>query len=502
MAQEIDPGEKDFLYLLRVEGQNFESVIYDTHDLSTIAGGSRLLADVPRAVEMLLDDLKSKKELRDLRTILRAASIGVFIFRTERRAVPGILNQVKESLLKPPLCHLTIHTDAVELPWNESTAGEGEPTASSDDILRTIDAQVLDRLQGSARFAQMRMSNVVCPSVQAGINQACPIDHVRPATGNGESNWSPFTEARRNAGKAFRWHRQDIPTVETFEEMTEYHGNRRRDGRLAVISIDGKGFGKIREELCKSLYDVRWFSDQLKKAQDKVFNDLLSAWTSDRRKNLFFHNFIPDPQDVLRRRAGSLLRLQRLITAGDDGVYLMPAWLAWDFLERFFSADWKLTPETEEQRMGLAGCDNEGLTEQGRLCYRAGIVICSAKAPIHPIRELACELEELGREEAPDIKNPVAYEVLKSFDLIGPKPKLEKYRDKRRAGELGRADLVLEGRDLQSAAKRLKTLQSKYTASQIKNPERWHEIEPGDKIPDAYHLSQWKDYIEWENYTD
>ena len=33
------------LYALRVEGQNFKWVLYDTHDLSASAGGSRLLVE-------------------------------------------------------------------------------------------------------------------------------------------------------------------------------------------------------------------------------------------------------------------------------------------------------------------------------------------------------------------------------------------------------------------------------------------------------------------------
>jgi len=71
VAETSVSANETVLYVLRIEGQNFDSVIFDTHDLSTIAGGSRLLEMAPQHIKEILP---SMSEVNAAITIQCAAS--------------------------------------------------------------------------------------------------------------------------------------------------------------------------------------------------------------------------------------------------------------------------------------------------------------------------------------------------------------------------------------------------------------------------------------------
>jgi hypothetical protein len=494
------------LYCLRVEGQNFDWIIYDTHDLSTIAGGSQLLERAPDRVKELLSANKIAY-VKAWTQIQSAASIGMFALRAEQKDIGRILQQIKEDLRNSDLGYLTIQVDAIQISCAVSLPSANGSYNISHEELKKIETAWLRKLEASGRFAQMRALNFALPQIVRGVHRACCEDHVRPATGDGDRSTSSSVEARRKEGKAFRW-RSDRPrhfpdAVQTFDEMTEWKGNPRWNGRMAVISIDGKGFGRLWTELCQNADDVREFSEQLLRAQDAFHGDLISA--SERTPEKYYVNYSPNREEMARgRAAGRLFRLQRLVAAGDDSVYLMPAWLAWEFLERFFDRRWVLMGELAQRAWALDAKKNGEHAEGERpvpnpnpfpLSFRAGVVICHAKAPIHPIRELAHRLEsEVAKRDGKEIANPVAYEVLKSFDFIGPG--LTEYRERKRAG-LAASQVLLNGGKLKDLYDVLHDLNKTEPSSHIKNPRFRRETNGNlrNDAADRYHLSQWRDYL-------
>jgi len=281
----------------------------------------------------------------------------------------------------------------------------------------------------------------------------------------------------------WKWDGNEREGVHTFEDMTASELPRHH-GKIAVICIDGQKFTDLRKTYCQDVAGMQQFSKALVDAQQAFLDSLLAAWATDGTNRRFFASCAPTdgdsktpPQNVDR------LRFQRLVTAGDDSVYLMPAWLAWDFLQRFFAHPWNLKLIRKEE-------EGKEKNEDVSLTFRAGVVICSAKAPIHPIRELASQLEcEIAREGAKSgIENPVAYEILKSFDLIGSR--LGEYRKERRK-ILTAAQIVLDGNTMSATKARLEKMHLEYASADIKNWQRW----PSKMESDAYHLSQWRDYI-------
>jgi hypothetical protein len=516
------------LYLLRVEGQNLDGVIFDTHDLSTMAGGSQLLAQAPVEVKELLGSLKTSGLVKAVRTIQCAASIGLFALCADRKNISAILEQIKEKLALDPFCHLTIHAGAIAVPDHSSTPESNGEYNISDNVLENIDLGKLRHLEAHARLSQMRAPKFTIPVIAPDANTACDMDLVGPARRNkpGSLALSESVKARRGRGKRFRWAAGpdgDTAAVRTFEEMTTYETgggirtNGRWNGRLAVISIDGRHFGQIRSALCKYVSDLEWFTSELVKRQDEFRKKLAESWVkkngdTDFARYMFLYSppvastgAKPDEAqriERLRQIYGDYeeprLRLQRVITAGDDAVYLMPAWLAWEFLRIFFKSEWKLSPNTKGQEKALVECQEKGLVSNGALTFRAGVVICHAKAPIHPIRELAHKLEsDVAAEDGKTLVNPIAYEVLKSFDFVGAG--LNEYRERKRAC-LEPHEALIDGQEIANLECRLRELKEKASSGEIKTPLRWHETlarlnDPNFQKGDLYHLSQWRDYI-------
>ncbi len=473
-------GDGKAFYLLQAEGQNFDWVIYDTHDLSTIAGGSQLLEQVPLRVEK---SLQSKVGSERVYPIQRKASTGIFAFVADRGEAQSILAAVRGDLRNGGFAHLTVSVEVVEIPRMPLT-GSGE----LGDILKRIEVTYLDRLRAAIRLAQMRNSSVAIPQIPCACDRPCTVDHVRPATSSDDRAKSASVEARRKLGKLFRWNpdpeSESIPAVQTFEEMTTYEKGRehRWNGRLAVISIDGSGFGRLRTSLSRDAAGFARFSGELQGMQERFWSKLTQKWSERRPREHYFYSYEPNgkPEDRGRSK-GDLLRLQRLMSAGDDAVYLMPAWLAWPFLDAFFSFNWELT--FDDQLIPLK--------------FRAGVVICNAKAPIHPIRDLAQKLEsKVAKEAGGGMSDPIAYEILKSFDLLGAR--LEDYRAERRPKGLGGADVLLEGKKLGDLFGKMKLLDREQASSTIKCPERWPSEWSAADRRTAVHLSQWRDFLGFE----
>lgn len=495
------------LYLLRVEGQNFRWVFDDTHDLSTIAGGSRMLAFVPILAARRLEAMRRSKTLFAYRAIQQAASIGLFAICPGSVPMASVLLQIREALRTDNFRHMTISVEAIEASTVELIDKCGKLTISLEKI--SVDFE--KRLIAASRFGQMRAPTLAVPQIVTGVNQACGEDHVRPAEGN--RKLSASVQARRELGRYFRWKSgtggvKTARTVYDFNQMTDCPKKPRWHGKLAVICIDGKGFTSLRNDLCKTAADLNQFSDKLNELLNGFHIALMEKWVQNEEDSRYFYTFAPNDEKGARNRpAGQLLRFQRLVTAGDDATYLMPAWLAWEFLTIFFGRDWKWQWEVQPGAgTSQAKADAIDALKTSGLTFRTGVVICHAKASIHPVRELAHTLEsDVAAEDGKYLANSIAYEVLKSYDFIGSG--LEEYRKKKRAG-LEAHEALLDGGNLDSLQRRLEQMQKDASSGEIKSPLRWGDtlkrLNETAELPascgkyqlgDLFHMSQWRDYI-------
>ncbi|HKI20702.1 MAG TPA: hypothetical protein VKA15_22620, partial [Isosphaeraceae bacterium] len=418
-------------YYLRVEAVNLPSFIYDTQDLSTIRGASLTLIQI---VEELKDLGQSQGLPGDFRAISTGASSGLFEFTAATKEEACEVARIVEAYLGEDPCakHATFVVDVVET----------EP-AERFRVAR-------ERVLAANRWRQMSQPSLVIPAWNRGREikdregqfvTACEVDRVRAGTAKDmfpeeREGWvSPSVKARRQAGQIARQSRiehtgaggpgpskpvdattgfylREIGLDELFTQdfgtLSNAEGRdliRDLDSKIAVIYIDGNGFGSRQERMERPEELTGWDND-IKSKRKAVLRSLL-AKAEDNEDRTWR---IDDPQ-----RGGNRIRFETLIWGGDDLMWVVPAWKGWETLEHFFSsAEWMYTAEDGSPRP---------------LTHAAGVVFCHHNAPIHRITRLAQDLVEDHVKRKSRTQNMFAYAVLESFDHITEG--MEKYWNKR-----------------------------------------------------------------------
>lgn len=398
--------------LIRIEATNFDWSVADTKDLSTARGGSlamlRAIQEVDRVFGVAGAGL--------LRAVSLGASVGVFEV-VQGGTASKVVDQVRALLATGDLPGKSVAPGlSAVLPHLTFTISTTHMAGESLD-------RSLAELSTLGRWEQMQALSFAPPD-QNG-EPPCAEDKLRPAgkgvLGPDGHPISTSVQARRKYGREQKtaFYRseldalvggpggEDIPTGDPerltkarfaldFSEIAQHAPDtfRRLDGKLAVFFADGNGFGKLRDKHCPNIGALQEFDGQLRTRQREFLHRLLCVanhegrpqWTNDSE--------------------GGVIRLEVLKWAGDDILIIVPAWCGWMLLEMFFGHSWSLT---------LGGIDVP-------VSFKAGLVYCNHKAPIHRVTDLAEALADTFARSV-ELKHRVAYEVLESFDHVGLDPK-------------------------------------------------------------------------------
>src|SRR5262245_31509221 len=138
-------------FYLQVEAVNLDNVVYDTHDLSTIRGGSFMVMD---AIQQVAESFKGR-----LQKITAAASQGLFALEGERAEAEQLLPEILAAL-------------------NALTGGHATFLAACEEETGDFPV-ILERLQAQIRRQQWRMPTVAIPA-EARASDACFLDGWRP----------------------------------------------------------------------------------------------------------------------------------------------------------------------------------------------------------------------------------------------------------------------------------------------------------------------------------
>ena len=370
-------------YYLRVEGVNLDNFVYDTQDLSTIHGGGLLLLEAISWISV---------QFTQLNPVTTGASSGLFEFEAEHlSAAESFRDQIQSYLTShPQLKHATLVVDVL-------------PSSGADQLV--LEREKLIALN---RWRQMQSPMVAVPTQNRTTDRVCKIDQVRPATcpmpgPGGTTEWvSESVKSRREYGRRQKrkfYEQQTSTTISNgfsndLDELTNDVRQGNLHHKMAVIYLDGNGFGALQNKECASTSKQKQF-DQAIKGYRK---DLLIA----------FIQFMGNNPGWIS--ADSRYRLETLLWGGDEIIWVVPAWQGWRTLAFFFEKcrTWKF--------------DGHTLTHGG------GLVFCHHNAPIHRITELARKLAGLAKKKSRD-ENLFAYEILESFDHIGRD--LEDFRKER-----------------------------------------------------------------------
>lgn len=338
-------------YYLHAEAFNLDHMVYDTHDISTIRGGSFILLDAIKQLPAAIDRLEP---------IATAASKGVFAYED-----PDDLDAQRKGMAQQVLRFLHDATDS------HATF----LVAVEEDIPNDFPL-VLSRLEAKVRRQQWRMPTVVVPPF-AATDQECYLDGWRPGVVPYTSDVtgariSVAANFRRNLGRKIKQHLfsqllngptydDDLVAKDLGKLATDDHKGI-LNGKIALIQVDGNSFGRIRNEICDTASKRKEFDKAIQEGCRNVFlRDLLTRASAD-----------PDFQVVDGGKTA--LRIELLLWGGDEFTLVVPAWKGLEVIERFFHFA-------------------EGLQFEGvPMTHRAAVIFCHYDAPILQIRRLADKL--------------------------------------------------------------------------------------------------------------
>jgi len=429
-------------YYIHAEAFNLDHSVYDTHDISTIRGGSFILLD---AVKHL------KKAIDRLEPVATAASKGVFAYED-----PGGLAAQRTGMVQQVL--RTLH---------DTTGGHATFLVAVEEDIPNDFPLVLDRLEAEVRRQQWRMPTVVVPSFTA-TDQECYFDGWRPGVYTinpdaAENKISAATYYRRRRGRELKhtlfWELfggkefEDDLCAKDLGKLATHPAKGILDGKIAFIHVDGNSFGRIRKEKCTNPPTRKAFDDLVQERRRSFLRDLRRAALAD-------SDFcVPSSAEM---------RLEVLLWGGDEFDLVVPAWKGLEVLERFYRIA-------------------DGLTFEGvPMTHRAVVIFCHYNAPILQIRRLAERLLDMSKN---DIKrqfkaafatdptlasidpkdrdqqlewlsnakygNAARYLVLESFDML--RGSLEQFLE-RYYGRTDTSDLLLYGQKMSELRSNLHTI--------------------------------------------
>jgi hypothetical protein len=381
--------------LIRLEAINFAATIFDTEDLSTVRGGS-----LAAAVTVLEVSAKLHHEYgARVTTVSSGGSIGLFLLADANAPEDGAADIVTKirKWLDDPVAYgwdvtlsralREVHFVIVAVPV------DGDPNAFYRSVVKS---------QAAVRRIQLQRANVTATQQVAAHLRApfiCQKDAVRRAVCMNGVEWvSDSVDARRSYGtreKKGEFYRRiarsnsnmqlpgTITYTHDFDELTDCAPTAALTGKMALLALDGNGFGQYIADHCRNTNAYSAFDAGLRKCLSALLYDLV----------------------VLSSQNGGRASLEVFLWAGDDLMILVPAHRALRVLDYVYGT---FVPALR-QATGAAA-----------LTYRAGVVFCHHTAPIRGVKQLASELQELARGTVGSERtDTIAYEILESFDHIG-----------------------------------------------------------------------------------
>jgi|GEM_PF-2050786 len=467
-------------YYIQVEAVNLNHFVYDTHDISTIRGGSFLLLESIYELEKRFD--------KYLTPISTAASQGVFrvefesvddedeVIRDEASSdeafhqasssqksswwarlfswlggasdrgatsgadVAGSSESIQSGSIKDEIYHTPAELELGILEFLKEETGGHATFITAVEEEEDEFALVLQRLQATIRRKQLQMPTVAIPQFVDGVTSECFLDGWRPAADFYDGQWdgaeaerpliSGSTSFRRARGRDLKHDviqrilknandDLDKNSAGNLGDLSDLKTKGVLHHKIAYIYVDGNAFGKIRGRLCRTDDARRDFDKAIQDGCREPFLErLIAEIDSDSEQDLLIHK---DDGSVERR-------FELLLWGGDEFVIVVPAWYGFRALELFY-----------EEAAKLTFMDTE-------LSHRAALVFAHHNAPILQVRRIAEELlgetrqniakrmevafgaddslfdemraQMLGELSSHVYGNGFQYLVLKSFDMI------------------------------------------------------------------------------------
>lgn len=371
---------------LQIEAVNIYATVFDTDQLSVIRGSSFLLK---QAIESIAEYDQFKQYLTPLST---GASIGLFGIQPPDTPASDI------TALAERIIHFLNDTKHPFHPFTFLVS----TTAETD--FQTAKMALMSQI----RRQQLRAPSFSIDKTTQTPRRPCSVEGRRAALGSSPNAMSDSVALRKKAGidqrrhfytralqlenntgeESVEWQRlqqfvRDTRLTDDLKSLGRNANYPQLNDKIAIIYMDGNGFGKLQKALVHTPADQITFDHHLQTKRRQLLAEILL-------KFIQLDDYATDDDK---------LRFEALLWGGDELTFICPAWLGFDLLYTLFNLmeGWKTA------------------ANEHNLTHAAGMVLCRANTPIYKTRQLATELAEhvkqCSREE-----NLFEYLVLESMD--------------------------------------------------------------------------------------
>lgn len=414
-------------YYLRVEAVNLANSVYDTHDISTIRGGSFML-------------LNSVKQLeKKYEKIYEGASSGLYFLKgcNDSDMAEEIRQEVIDDLNTMTTSYATFVVDYYDFDQSDKDFQTG-----------------VKMLMAKNRWSQWQQQTAILPS-RNKTNHECDLDGIRPGFAPvppmaSIKFISEFTEYRKRNGQSLRnsIYKEILPDLieklsftDSLEDLANDPSKGNLDGKIAFIYVDGNKFGRIRDERCENEADLKNFDKAIQEGfRSEVLANIIKYASND---------------DDFKTDNNKNIRLETLLWGGDEVEWVVPAWKAWEVLDMFFA------------KQPVFKNSNSVITP---LTHACGVVFCHHNAPILQIRKIAHMLVDHVKEGIAEIPREhdagdfIQYLVLESFDML---PSSLKDFEANFYKQTSFNDLQIKGSEIKSLCEHMLILKSYFPHGKI-----------------------------------
>lgn len=386
-------------YIL-IEGVNIYANLFDTNQLSIIRGSSFLLKE---AIDHIASQCENNKPLKDrLTPISTGASTGLFHVNDPaeqeklKEEIVNLLNKHEHYRLFTLIvesCEAKNLLQAKRKLQTQLRISQMQSLTFVPDVKNTGEDNIPDKLEGR-RISVQNLSRKVQSrdgSDRQLSNSVCKrLDYGRKL----KHDFYFKDENIKNSLSGYHFSNH-------FEDLANHPQYRKLNGKIAVVYMDGNSFRKKQQSLLETAYKQgecliqaqQNFDQYIQKKRSTFLHQLLEEMIKSDSESRFTH------ATTANESGQDVIRIETLLWGGDEMLFVLPAWLGFEFIQYFFeqTQDWKIGEE--------------------ELTHAAGMVFCSAKTPIKNIRDLAQSIAESVKDsDGGRDQNGWNYMVLESID--------------------------------------------------------------------------------------
>ncbi len=402
MGKSADTAPATSIFM-SISAVNLDTTVFDTNDLSTVRGSSLALLEATKLVA----------------TRVRSEFGGRYAVTPIREGASELTLQLVPAV--PDGDGRDVAEFVRDLLTGTHQLADGAPRIDLGQFIFTVATErakkfndrTVAALQARGRTRQYERLSVTIPEAPAGASggRPCALGRIKAGTvEDGGDFVSSSVAARRRFGRhqrsRFYHHRlreagakgaavierlnrgldgARLDFAQSFEELGAGELEARElglkvalQGKIGIIHLDGNGFGALARQCYDNAAKLSQLSVTIRRLQAELLADVLN-WLLDRSDHM--------ASPVARQDGGTVrrLRFETLLWGGDEMTFAVPAWAAFDLLDRIMTSiePWRLPPELGDKP----------------LRHKVGMLVADRKLPVARLKSIADDLARSAKTD-------------------------------------------------------------------------------------------------------